>query len=422
MQGWTTPADARQQVQRLWDRGELLLSVLDSMADMDEVDGGISSVVFPLRLKLKKPSSQDVGNFFVEVRSWIQALSNLRHTRLELVETRHPQLGKNEIPQSLWIDSLDDALAFIGKRDDSRQFNVQVTELLASDGLLLDWVRRRPVKVLELTPVWSRLLRVHDHIVKRSGNALYLRQLSVEGVDTKFIETHRGVLAEWLDLTLPSSNIDESYRGSRGFARRYGFKDKPIRLRLRSLDRSQPLLGHIGSSAGGAGSSGDTDDVIALADITLDLDVIRSLDPSQSCVVITENEVNYLALPNWDNTIAVFGSGYGLQSLGEIDWLKRRDVWYWGDIDTHGFAILNELRSQLPSVRSLLMDRDTLMEHELLWGSESTPTNRRLEHLHDHEIELYRDIIEHRYRHCLRLEQEQIKYEWVLSRLEGVLS
>ncbi|NOR71388.1 MAG: hypothetical protein GQ532_17115, partial [Methylomarinum sp.] len=33
---------------------------------------------------------------------------------------------------------------------------------------------------------------------------------------------------------------------------------------------------------------------------------------------------------------------------------------YWGDLDTHGFAILSRLRHYYPQVKSILMDEKTL--------------------------------------------------------------
>ena len=39
------------------------------------------------------------------------------------------------------------------------------------------------------------------------------------------------------------------------------------------------------------------------------------------------------------------------------------DLVYWGDLDTHGFAILNRLRECFPHARSMLMDRATLLAH-----------------------------------------------------------
>jgi len=38
-------------------------------------------------------------------------------------------------------------------------------------------------------------------------------------------------------------------------------------------------------------------------------------------------------------------------------------VRYWGDVDTHGMAILAEVRRALPHVRSALMDLETLQDH-----------------------------------------------------------
>ena len=43
--------------------------------------------------------------------------------------------------------------------------------------------------------------------------------------------------------------------------------------------------------------------------------------------------------------------------LEPLGWLTDLDLVYWGDIDTHGFAILNRLRHRFGNARSMLMDR-----------------------------------------------------------------
>ena len=53
-------------------------------------------------------------------------------------------------------------------------------------------------------------------------------------------------------------------------------------------------------------------------------------------VFVTENEINGLAFPPCPGSIVIFGLGYGLDRLADIAWLERTQVWYWGDIDTHG--------------------------------------------------------------------------------------
>ncbi|MGI6299138.1 MAG: Wadjet anti-phage system protein JetD domain-containing protein [Saccharofermentanales bacterium] len=51
----------------------------------------------------------------------------------------------------------------------------------------------------------------------------------------------------------------------------------------------------------------------------------------------------------------IFGAGYGFDHLASASWLNQKDIYYWGDIDTHGFAILNQLR-RLFSTRTFASD------------------------------------------------------------------
>lgn len=94
---------------------------------------------------------------------------------------------------------------------------------------------------------------------------------------------------------------------------------------------------------------------------------------------------------------------------------------YWGDIDTHGFAILSRLRTHLPHTRSLLMDRDTLLAHRAHWSEE--PLDGRCTHelpsLKEEEDALFDDLRCDRLGVRVRLEQERIGYPRVR---EAVLS
>nr|WP_221935062.1 Wadjet anti-phage system protein JetD domain-containing protein [Catenovulum sediminis] len=66
-----------------------------------------------------------------------------------------------------------------------------------------------------------------------------------------------------------------------------------------------------------------------------------------------------MAFPPVNNAICIFGLGYGVQLLKEVNWLNQVAIYYWGDIDTHGFAILSQLRGYFPKVKSMLMDEAT---------------------------------------------------------------
>jgi len=155
----------------------------------------------------------------------------------------------------------------------------------------------------------------------------------------------------------------------------------------------------------------------SVEDITLDADSFARLAPAASRVFITENEINYLAFPALADSMILFGAGYGFDMLEQAGWLARRQIIYWGDIDTHGYAILDQLRARLPHVTSLLMDLPTLLAHREQWSTESKPVNRDLPRLHRDEAQAYDALRDMRLGANVRLEQELIGYGWLERRL-----
>jgi hypothetical protein len=126
-------------------------------------------------------------------------------------------------------------------------------------------------------------------------------------------------------------------------------------------------------------------------------------------------------LPNIPGAIAIFGSGYGSGALAQARWLERCAIHYWGDIDTHGFAILDQLRHHFSHVESFLMDRASLDAHVAFWGREDKPQRADLHRLTQEELRLYDDLRDNRIREGLRLEQEHLSFGWVRERIEQLL-
>lgn len=75
-----------------------------------------------------------------------------------------------------------------------------------------------------------------------------------------------------------------------------------------------------------------------------------------------------------------------------VPWLAEVPVHYWGGIDTHGVAILDQLRGFIPRAVSLMMDHDTLMAHRGFWGREEQPTRRDLPRLTAAEFAVFNDL------------------------------
>ena len=399
---WTTPADLRAQVQKLWDKGDLLRPL---------VQGGAMPAK---RLRLVGPTSTELTERFDAVRAWMADLRQVTLTpvsatpkvgyRITLREFRHRLLGHSAVPDEVWLDTLEDAWALIGKSKEARRFAslVQLTQAQypALFPALSAWLEKRPLAALALADEWGRLLAVVAWLQSNPRPGLYLRQVDLSGVDSKFFEAHRGVLAELLDLSLPPESIDPRASGLTGFCRRYGFQDKPLRIRFRVLDPDIALLPQAGAQ-----------------DITLTQADFERLDPPVRHVFITENEVNFLAFPPIANSLVIFGAGYGFEVLAGAPWLQTRRVHYWGDLDTHGFAILDQLRTHLPHAQSLLMDHATLLAHAAQWGTEPQPVWRDLPRLNAEERAVYNGLRDNRFRPNLRLEQERIGFGWLQQAL-----
>ena len=84
--------------------------------------------------------------------------------------------------------------------------------------------------------------------------------------------------------------------------------------------------------------------IAGLSDLSIPASEFRSLNPAITNVFIAENETNCAAFPDVSNALVVYGHGYVIEPLASCEWLKEKAVRYWGDIDTHGFAILDTRR------------------------------------------------------------------------------
>lgn len=388
---WTSASELKEQLKRCWDKGELLRPT--------------NAGQWPLRLSLKTPRSADVSDRFDEVRRWATTLAATPHLRLQWHEVRHRVQGLQQLPCAAWVDSLDDALNWLGKRSDHERFCALREESARHCPPLLAWLDKRPLLALELANDWPQLLAIVAWLKQHPRPNVYLRQIDLPDIHSKFIEQRRALLAELLDLALPPTSIDSSHCGVAGFAARYGFCQEPTLIRFRPLDPAlSPLAG------------------ISNADITLDAESFSRLAIRPQRVIITENKTNFLALLPQASTLAIFGAGYGWEQLARAEWLNRCPLYYWGDIDTHGFAILNQLRGYFSQVQSLLMDHTTFEHHRPLWGHEDKPCNHELPLLTVAESALYNDLRDQRFGTNLRLEQERISFTWVETALSALMS
>lgn len=383
---WTVPNDLRNHLRRLWDSGRLLAAPLRN------------EPIFPFRLNLRAPNARSLSEQFDGVRSWIREWEGGAGYQLEWSEINHRILGRNRIPVAVCVACEDDGMRIIGKTSEAARFHEIADETRERLPQLTEWLARKPLAALDCASDWRRLLDVLIWFRGHPRSGLYLRRIDIPGVDTKFIEERKPLLTELLDLALAPDAIDAAAPGWRNFERRYSLMPKPNLIRFRVLDRRLAIQG--------------------LTDLSVPAQEFASLALDPARVFITENEINGIAFPDVSEAIVIFGLGYGLDRLSEIRWLHGRPMHYWGDIDTHGFAMLDRIRAIFPSAESFLMDRETLYGHSQYWVRESVPHEGELSRLNGAERALYDDIRLNRLGERVRLEQERIGFAWVERALQ----
>ncbi|MEO5321435.1 DUF2220 family protein [Arthrobacter sp. CC3] len=416
--GWTTLATLRAQSLKAWDSGALLRELLDPTG------------AYPRRRPLKHPTAAGLRTEYAAAQAWAAELfAAAGPFTLETADVGRTTIGSNRLPAGAVFTTADDEIAFVGKTRYAAQFRELVVGLSAVDPGLRQWAWKRPLQLLAVGDAALTAGRVAVWLHENPAPGIYVRQLSLPGVHTKFLETHRRVVDEMAAAlkrgVYGSDRVDgaaepavepenaaridaepgDAVLGNASartpaarFAARHGFVHPPELIRFRLLDPAMRLCGEA-------------------RDLTLTAEAFRTLRLPVHTVVITENLVNFLALPDRPGAMALFGAGYGFSALRDADWLQHSYVLYWGDLDTHGFRILDQLRAAHPHVASVLMDRATLLEHRDAWGSEPSPVRAELARLTPDELALYQSLSDGEFGAAVRLEQELIGWDWALERL-----
>jgi hypothetical protein len=355
-----------------------------------------------LDIQFGKPGGRELLNEFANISKSLHELqASAKATlgygyRIDFEPVAHRQLGEQHLPGRIYFDSEQDFLRFIGKLREATQFKQLAQQTLAQYPLFAEVLHDKPRWLLDNLAVWGKLLSVATWFIAHPLPELFIRQIDLPDIDSKFIEQHKTQLTVLLDVLLPSSSIDCE---AKSFEQRYGLRFDQHLIRFRVLDSTFALAG--------------------LTDLTLPLQDFSHLQLPVEYVFITENKVNGLAFPDLPKSIVIFSLGYGVGSLADVGWLKTKRIIYWGDLDTHGFAILSRLRELFPHVESMLMDSATLAENRSFCVTEASPVKEMPSFLTDAERDTY-ILLSDASGIALRLEQERIPFGQVEDFLRGL--
>jgi hypothetical protein len=338
---------------------------------------------WPLAVGLESPRESEAMRLGEAVRDWVEAWRAIRAPgQVEWRERRWRSLGAQMAPERLLLRDAAEVAAWVGEE-------VRWARACARHHRL---GKRWPAMLARLPRYFEALADWPDGDVARlegllawleanPESGLYARQIPLAGMDTKWLEPRLPVIADLLGGGLR-------------------LREAPRVLRVRLLDPA--LRARVGG----------------LSDIVAPVEEIAALDLPASRVYIVENVQTGLCFGDRAGSVVFLGLGYGVNSLERVAWASGAEAVYWGDLDTHGFAILNRARAVVPGLRSVLMDEATLLAHRDLWGEEAEQCGWELPLLTAAEQEIYQGLRRQCWGRNVRLEQERIRWDdaWISLR------
>lgn len=348
---------------------------------------------FPLEISGNKRPNKNIAVFQKEIAALVNGSKEKKGYGYTVVYKRvnTRNSATQDLPQKIYFNTPQDYLKFITKEKEVAQFKIDSSILLNEFPELRNFVINKPLRIVRKAGNWKGIIKVLNYFVANPKPNLYIRELPIK-IHTKFIERNKGILRELLDLILSYEAINDKEE----FELRFGLKLAEPMIRFKVLDKCLADVHFAG-----------------LDDLALPLNLFRNLNLKLSRVIILENKVslyNALAIPNRTNTIAIFGKGYSVSNLKNIDWLEETNIIYWGDFDAHGFDILSQIREFYDNVQSILMDRETF--EKFYEGERGKYLNKEeLPNLLKEEQHIYKYIRDNN----LRLEQEKIPRDYFIE-------
>ena len=376
-----TPKEIHDQSLKWWK--DVLISSVDS------------TTIFPKEInRIGKVSSKDILNNLSSYQKSIELLkSNSKESKkfsyILITEDRQfDKIGKQTVPIKISIDSIEDYLEIARKEKEYQTFCKNYSLIMHELPMLKDWIKVNPLKLIE-HKTWDDTLQVCRYFLATPKPELYIRQLPIN-IHTKYISENKSIVQSLLEFLIPEHiNIDESK-----FELRFNLKYVEPLIRVRFLDTKLSPLDNA-------------------SDISLTVSEFNNFRSLCDNIFITENLMNFLTLPYLTMTIAIWsGGGFNVSYLQNIAWIKSKQFFYWGDLDAHGFQILNQFRTYFPNTVAVMMDEETLLSFPSASGQ--LAANQDLQQLSESELKLYNHLRESN----IRLEQEKITQPFAAKKIK----
>jgi hypothetical protein len=364
---------------------------------------------FPKEVRFGKIKPSETLQNFSKINKDIEKLQDQSKNKIgygyqiEFVKRKDHKIGEQLFPGRIYFETQADYLKFIDMENEFENFFRISHKIIAEIPKLKTWIIKYPQKVVENLTKWDDLLKVCKFFIQNPKPHIYMREIPLD-ISTKFIEENQATIRILLDILI------EEYcnKNENEFEKRFNLKYNERLIRIRILDNQLSQKFFLG-----------------IDDLSVPHSQLVSLNFPCKNVFILENHTNFsnifnfLTLPYLEESIAIFGKGFQIGLLKDVEWLSDKKIIYWGDIDVHGFQILSQIRGYFPNTCSCMMDLETFNEFRNLavTGAETTLTS--LAFLKPEEHQLFVNLLEMKENN--RLEQEKIPHSYAIKKIHESL-
>jgi hypothetical protein len=358
---------------------------------------------WPWRLNLHPPSTEDRLADPVACHTWAALWRNYQGPgTVEFASLRFPT-GIHQLPKTITFAGPHDAAAIhpasevrwlrCGARLTTLQRHFPKADFTGVVRVITD-LDAEDYERLDAAVAWLQV---------NPTSGMLLRQLPIEGIDTKWLARHSRLVLGLLGDDNAAVEADEVATGPeavsrrRALHRRLGLRMPPELIQIAVL--CPALRRQVGGMRHFAASTDDLN---------------RWTETPPTVVIMENKETGYAITDDHPGVVVLHGEGFDVTSYGRIGWVREAQiVIYWGDIDLPGLHFLNDLRAQDIPACSVLMDMTTLDRFRHLAVDGAALARTAVPNLTTDEHALYAVLAEHARSHPQGLLLEQERIPWV---------
>jgi hypothetical protein len=151
--GWTNVDQLITILRKRWDRGQYALAYT------------MGAAWKPVSLPVRAPTPAELLDRFDEARRWaerFEADSRRRNGqprfRIEYRTVKGRNVGANQLPARIWVDTLEQLCALLGTTEQLRVLDELLTGTRAALPEAVPWVVDHPLVAVEYQQIWERAL------------------------------------------------------------------------------------------------------------------------------------------------------------------------------------------------------------------------------------------------------------------------